>query len=98
MKHAADSRPQHAADMELEDKKLLTSVTVAEINTKAQNQSERIAALEDLMSQFHQQAHDIAMQKDQQGHDAQQAAAAQQNQQAMAQQQAQQPQEAAPQV
>jgi hypothetical protein len=66
------------ADMALEDKKLLTQITVAEINTKAQILSEREAALNDLEAQLHDQAHDLGMQKDAQAH-----------QQHLAQQQAQ---------
>ena len=49
------------ADMALEDKKLLTAVTVAEINTKAQNAADREADRRALESQFHDQAHDVAM-------------------------------------
>jgi hypothetical protein len=50
------------ADMALEDKKLQTQIAVAEIETKAQILSEREAALRDLEAQFHDQAHDVAMQ------------------------------------
>ena len=68
------------ADMALEDKKLLTAITVAEINTKAQNAADREADRRALEAQFHDQSHEIAMQKDQQG-----AAMQQQAQQAAAQ-------------
>ena len=68
------------ADMALEDKKLLTAVTVAEINTKAQNAADREADRRALEAQFHSQAHDLAMQ----------AESAQQAQQMQAQQGAQQ--------
>jgi hypothetical protein len=50
-----------------------TKIAVAEITTKAQSLSERMSALETLVQQFHQQSHEIALQKDQQGADAQQA-------------------------
>lgn len=56
---------QHAADMELEDKKLLAQITVAEINTKAQNAADREADRRELEAQFHDQAHDVAMQAEQ---------------------------------
>lgn len=49
-------------DMALEDKKLQTQLAVAEVETKAQNQSERIAAVEELVKQLHAQAHERAMQ------------------------------------
>lgn len=92
----AQIEAQHQADMDLEDKKLLTQITVAEIETKAQAQNERIAALEDLMKQIHQQSHQAGMAAMQQ---AQQQQMAQQQQQAQAQQaqvaQAQQPNGAA---
>lgn len=53
------------ADMDLEDKKLATSIAVAEINTKAQILGEREAALRDLEAQLHSQAHDLALQQQQ---------------------------------
>ena len=68
---------QSQADMALEDKKLLTQIAVAEINTKAQITSDREADRNELIAQFHDQAHDVASQ-----------AMGQQHQQAMAQQQA----------
>jgi hypothetical protein len=43
------------------DKDRETKLAVAEITTKAQSISERVAAVEDLMSQFHDQAHELAM-------------------------------------
>lgn len=49
------------ADMALEDKKMLTAITVAEINTKAQNVADREADRRELEAQFHEQAHDVAM-------------------------------------
>jgi hypothetical protein len=64
------------ADMALEDKKMLTQITIAEINTKAQNAADREADRRELEAQFHDQAHDVAMQA--QGAQQQQAAQAQQ--------------------
>lgn len=43
------------------DKDRETKLAVAEITTKAQSISERVAAVEDLMKQFHDQAHELAM-------------------------------------
>jgi len=84
------------ADMALEDKKLLAQITVAEINTKAQNVADREEDRRALEAQLHGQAHDLAMQKDDQAHSqqmaAQQAEQAQQMQAQQAEQQAQQPQ------
>jgi hypothetical protein len=66
------------ADMALEDKKLLAAVTIAEINTKAQNAADREADRRALEAQFHDQAHDVALQAQsaQQSQQAQQQAAA----------------------
>jgi hypothetical protein len=58
----AQAEQQHMYDMRLEDKKLETQLAVAEVNTKAQLASERAAFVDDLMKQFHSQAHDVAMQ------------------------------------
>ncbi len=78
------------------DKDNETKVLIAEIQTKAQDLQERMAAWEDMMSQFHQQAHDVAMQQQQQQGTMEQQ---QQAQQAQAQQSAQEAaQPAAPQV
>lgn len=66
------------------DKDRETKVLIAEISTKAQNLEERMSAWEDMMKQFHDQAHDAAMQKQQQAHEqelAQQQAAQAQDQQ-----------------
>jgi hypothetical protein len=49
------------ARMSEADKDRETKVAVAEITTQAQSISERVAAVEDLMSQFHQQAHELAL-------------------------------------
>jgi hypothetical protein len=82
---------QLQADLQLEDKKLLTQLAVAEVSTKAQNQQQRDQTYADLMSQFHEQAHDVAMQHVQ-GQQQQQMAAqqAQQQSQQSAQEAAQQ--------
>lgn len=68
------------ADMALEDKKLLTQITIAEINTKAQIASDREADRRALEAQMHSQAHDIGLQKDQQAHDQGMAQVAAENQ------------------
>lgn len=52
--------------MALADKQQETQMLVAEITTKAQNLSERMSAFEDMMKQWHEQAHDLAMQGQQQ--------------------------------
>lgn len=70
--------------MALADKEQETKMLVAEITTKAQSLSERMSAFEDMMAQWHKQAHELAMQ-------GQQQQAAQQ-----AQQQAQLAQQSAP--
>ena len=48
-------------DMAVEKLKLENAITVAEISTKAQSQEQRLAFIEDMMKQFHDQAHDQAM-------------------------------------
>jgi len=87
---------QSQADMALEDKKLLAQITIAEINTKAQNESDREADRRELEAQFHDQAHDVALQAQgaQQQQQAQEQAA--QNQSAQSAQDAQQQQAAQP--
>lgn len=65
-----------------------TKIAVAEISTKAQQMSERLEALSDLMQQFHSQAHDVGMQA--QDHAQQQSLAQQQAQNAQVQQAGQQ--------
>lgn len=74
--------------MALADQDNETKVLIAEISTKAQNLQERMAAWEDMMAQFHAQAHDQGMATQQQAATAQQA---QQAQAAQAAQAAQQP-------
>lgn len=62
--------------MALADKQQETQTLVAEITTRAQSLSERMKAFEDMMAQWHSQAHDFAMQNH-----AQQGAMEQQQQQ-----------------
>jgi hypothetical protein len=89
------------ADMALEDKRLLAQVTLAEIGTNSQILTDRESDRRALEAQFHDQAHDVAMQAQGAQHaqaaQAQQAdAQAQQSAQEAAQsQQAQQPQDSA---
>jgi hypothetical protein len=75
------------------DKDRETKIAVAEISTKAQSVSERLAFIEDLMRQFHDQAHDLALSIQQ--HDHAKELAAQQAESAMAAQQQQPPAAAA---
>lgn len=49
------------ADMALEDKKMLTQITIAEINTKAQIVTDRESDRNALEAQMHSQAHDVGM-------------------------------------
>ena len=91
---------EHAAAMSEADKDRETKLAVAEISTRAQIQSEREGMVGDLESQFHDQAHEVAMnavQNDQAQQLQQQQAATQSQQSAQdgEQQQAEQPPEAA---
>lgn len=52
---------EHGFTLTEGDKDRETKLAIAEVMTKAQNLNERIAAVEDLMKQFHDQAHDVAM-------------------------------------
>jgi Mg2+ and Co2+ transporter CorA len=52
---------EFSARMAEADKDRETKLAVAEITTKAQSMSERVAAVEDLMSQFHDQAHQVSL-------------------------------------
>ncbi len=52
---------QLQADLQIEDKRLETQLAIAEVNTKAQTNSERMEFVEDLWKQFHGQAHERAM-------------------------------------
>ncbi|MGB2629070.1 MAG: hypothetical protein WAK20_19955, partial [Candidatus Acidiferrum sp.] len=60
---------QSSADMFLEKMKLENALAIAEVQTKAQSINERIAAVEDMMRQFHEQAHDLGMQANEQAHE-----------------------------
>jgi len=81
----------HAVRMSEADKDRETKIAVAEITTKAQNLNERLSALETLMQQFHQQAHESGMQAVE--HEHAQNLAQQQAQQAAQSQAADQAQE-----
>ena len=79
--------------LQIEKMREENALAIAEVNTKAQQMSERLQTFSDMMSQFHSQAHDVGMQADQQQHEAgmaqQQQAAAQQAAALQAQQQPQ---------
>ena len=90
--HIIDNQYKTDREIAIEKMKIEAQITMAEINTKAQSQSERAQWEADIWKQFHEQAHDIAMQHVQAAHA--QDLAAQQSQAAMAQQQ--QAQEAQP--
>jgi len=62
------AQTEYAARMSEADKDRETKLAVAEITTKAQNISERVAAVEDLMKQFHEQAHELALAMQQHAH------------------------------
>jgi len=74
---------QSQADIVLEKLKLENQLTIAEVSTKAQSVNERLAFVEEMMKQFHTQAHDVAMQTHDQQH--QQQLADQQHRQALEQ-------------
>lgn len=77
----------NAAKMDLERLKIEADVTKAEITTKAQKDSERIALLEDLVHKIMDQGHAAALQASSQQHAQEQADSAAQNQSAQAAQQ-----------
>src|SRR6185312_5571569 len=52
---------EHTFSMTEADKDRETKLAVAEVETKAQNINERIAAVEDLMKQFHAQSHELGL-------------------------------------
>jgi len=52
---------KHSGDMELEKLKLENQLTIAEVTTQAQNLSERLEFVHDMVKQLHDQAHDSAM-------------------------------------
>lgn len=60
----------NAAKKDIEIMKIEADLAKAEINTKAQHMSERIAFIEDMMKQLQIQRHDAAMQAMSHGHDA----------------------------
>jgi hypothetical protein len=64
-----------------------TQITIAEIQTKAQNAMERAQMYTDIWKELHGSAHEIGMQKDQQAHE-QDLAAQQAEQQSQQQEQA----------
>ena len=63
-------------------------LAIAEIETKAQNVSERLAFVEEFMQQRHTQAHEAGMQAQDHAHERAVASQQQQHEQGMAQQQA----------
>ena len=67
-------------DIQLKQMQIEADITMAEINTKAQNISERMEFVEDMVKQLQVHAHESALsaQEAQQGQDAQQQAAQQQ--------------------
>ena len=79
--------------MALEKMREENALAIAEVETKAQQMSERLQTFSDMMAQFHDQAHDVGMQAADQAHERamaqQQADAAQQQQAAEAAQQQQ---------
>lgn len=94
-----ETRESNASQERQQNAKLENALAIAEIETKAQSLSERMSAVEDMMKQFHSQAHDVAIQAQQQGHEqqmAQQQQAAQQQMQAQQAAQAQQNQTVQP--
>lgn len=60
----------NAAKKDIEQMKIEAQVTVAEINTKAQNMSERLSFIEDILKQFQIHKHEAEMQAGQQNHEA----------------------------
>jgi hypothetical protein len=72
--------------LDIERLKVEAQITVAEITSKAQESQARMKLEQDMWLQLHSDAHELGMQKDQQGHEADQAAAAQQAQAAQQQQ------------
>lgn len=82
-----ENRGKMAIAMAEADKDRETKIAVAEISTKAQNDQERTETFNDLTAQFHEQAHETALQADQHAHEhAMGVVGAQQQQDAQAQQ------------
>lgn len=74
--------------LKLERMRIEAGITEAEIETKAQQASERTAFVADMTAQFHDQAHDAALQADQQAHEQGLADQQQAHEQGLADQQA----------
>lgn len=91
---------ENAAKLDVEKLKAETSITIAEINTKAQQANMRLEWEKEIWQELHGSAHDLGLQKDQQAHEqaqalqAQQAAAEQQQAAAANEQQQAQPEPA----
>ena len=66
--HIIDNQYKTDREIAIEKMKIEAQITMAEINTKAQSQSERAQWEADIWQQFHEQAHDIAMQHVQAAH------------------------------
>jgi hypothetical protein len=81
------AKQEHITRMTEADKDRETKLAVAEVSTKAQSVSERLAMIHDLMQQFHDQAHELGLQMQQ--HDQAKELAAQQAEDAKQQQQTQ---------
>jgi hypothetical protein len=78
------AKQEHVTRMTEADKDRETKLAVAEVSTKMQSVSERLAMIHDLMQQFHDQAHELGLQMQQ--HDQAKELAAQQAEDAQAQQ------------
>jgi hypothetical protein len=76
-------KEMHALDVALETAKLDNARAIAEIQTKAQEKSERVAAITEVNTELHKSAHELGLQKDQQAHE--KDLAAQTHQQALEQ-------------
>lgn len=77
---------KHQNDMDLERLKIEGKLTSDEITTKYQSMQERISFIEDMVKQFHMDAHDLAMQAEGHGQSQELADQTQQHTQANAQQ------------
>ena len=66
----------NAAKMEIEKMRQETSVLIAEVNTKAQDMSQRLDLFMDMVKQWHDQAHDIAKSAQEHQHTLEQGAQA----------------------
>lgn len=79
---------KYQGDIALEKMKMENALAIANASTKAQNEQQRDTLFADMLSQFHDQAHDIASQAAQQAHERAMAQIQAQQQSAMAAQQA----------